>query len=222
MVIDVFKKIFLLIISLQVLTTCSYALDVKNVSISGAYKRLKQGNIRFVDMKLEHPDQTFKKRLEGLKGQHPFAVILTCADSRVSPEIIFDQGLGDLFEIRNAGNIIDDHVVGSIEYAVAHLGTPLVVVLGHQDCGAVKAAIQHSNETSHIKSLVDAIEPAVELAKKQKGDFYDNAIRENIKLVVRQLRNSEPLLKKNYLKKKIDIIGAYYHIDSGKVEFFVD
>lgn len=191
----------------------------ENLSAKSAIEKLEQGNKRFVKSQLKHPDQSFKNRIEGLKGQHPFAVILTCSDSRVSPEIIFDQGLGDLFEVRNAGNVIDDHVIGSIEYAVAHLHSPVVIVLGHQDCGAVKAAIEHDEETPHIKSLVDAIAPAVKRAEKLKGDLYDNAIRENIKLSVSELKKSKPILNNAFKQGKVEIIGAYYHIDSGEVEF---
>lgn len=189
------------------------------ISAKDAIDKLKQGNNRFVEEQLKHPDQSLRKRLDGLKGQHPFAVILTCSDSRVSPEIIFDQGLGDLFEVRNAGNVIDAHVVGSIEYAVAHLHAPLVIVLGHQDCGAVKAAIEHHEDSLHIKSLTMAIAPAVKKAKKMDGDLLDNAIRENVRHVVNRLKKSKPILRKAYENGQVEIVGAYYHIDSGRVDF---
>ena len=96
---------------------------------------------RFINNKLKHPDEDLKRRKEALKGQHPFAVILSCSDSRVPLEIIFDQGIGDIFEIKNAGNVLDDHVIGSIEYAVMHCGVKLVVIMGHQDCGAIAATL---------------------------------------------------------------------------------
>lgn len=191
-----------------------------NISADDALWRLKEGNSRFTHMKLKHPDQTIERRLEGLKGQHPFVIILSCSDSRVEPEIIFDQGLGDIFEIRNAGNVLDDHVVGSIEYAVAHLGVPLIVIMGHQDCGAVTAAIQNNKESMHIQSLVKAIKPAVKMAKKQEGDLLDNAIRNNVMLSVEKLKNNKPIIKKQVEQGKVKVIGAYYHIDSGVVTFF--
>lgn len=213
------KKTLLTLASLLLLQSQAIA-EHGNLSAQEALEKLKEGNSRFTHMKLNHPDQTINRRLEGLQGQHPFVVILTCSDSRVSPEIIFDQGLGDIFEIRNAGNILDEHVIGSIEYAVAHLDTHLVVILGHQDCGAVTAAIQNHPESKHIKSLVKAIKPAVDMARKQEGALLDNAIRNNIELTVKELKNSEPIIKKLVKSGKVKVIGAYYKIDSGEVDFY--
>jgi carbonic anhydrase len=131
-------------------------------------------------------------------GQHPFAVILTCSDSRVPPEVIFDQGIGDLFVIRNAGNIVDDVVIGSIEYAVEHLHTPLVIVLGHQQCGAVTAALKGGKATGHIASVIEKILPAVADARKQPGDSLLNAIDANVARMVNELRASHPVLAEYY------------------------
>lgn len=214
------RKVLLAFLLCTLLQCQAFAADhVSNITAEEAFKKLKNGNERFVTMKLRHPGQTLERRIEGIVGQHPFAVILTCSDSRVAPEIIFDRGLGDLFEIRNAGNVLDDHVIGSIEYAVAHLGTPVVVIMGHQDCGAVKAAIQHIKESTHIRSLVNAITPAVKMASKQQGDLHDNASRNNVLLSVEKVKKSHPIIAKYVEEGKVQIVGAYYHIDTGVVEY---
>src|SRR5438067_11616610 len=136
------------------------------VAPAEAIAKLKEGNARYTSGNLQHPGQTTERRAELAKSQHPFAIIVSCSDSRVPPEIVFDQGLGDLFVVRVAGNVIDDHSQGSIEYAVDHLAVRLIVVLGHQSCGAVKAAKEtiaaKTKATAHIQSLITAIQPAVE------------------------------------------------------------
>jgi len=182
-----------------------------------ALARLMEGNKRFVSRKALHPDQSLVHLREVESGQHPFAVVLSCSDSRVSPEIIFDQGLGDLFVIRVAGNVTDDTVVGSIEYAVEHLKAPLVVVLGHQSCGAVQAAVSANQEANHIHSFVAAIKPLVEEAKRQPGDAVDNCVRLNVTHVVRQLQASQPVLAELSQKSKLRIAGAYYSLHTGAV-----
>ncbi len=150
-------------------------------------------------------------------GQHPFAVILGCADSRVPPEIIFDQGLGDLFVIRVAGNILDDAILGSIEYAVEELGTSLVLVLGHERCGAVAATVKHAEVPGHISTLLSAIQPAVDRAKNESGDLLDNAVRANIRLVVEQLKSSMPVAE-FVQDDRLNVVGAQYNLDHGAVE----
>lgn len=152
------------------------------------------------------------------KSQHPFVAILSCADSRVPPEIIFDQGLGDIFEIRNAGNVIDKHVLGSIEYAIIHLGVKLIVVMGHQDCGAVGATIAGKNETQNINSIINSIKPSLALAKKQSGCLVENTIKNNISTAKENIENDKFL--KEYLKTKgVKVVEAYYHLDDGTVLF---
>jgi carbonic anhydrase len=150
-------------------------------------------------------------------GQHPFAVILGCADSRVSPELLFDQGLGDLFVIRVAGNIADDAVLGSIEYAVEHLGTRLVVVLGHEKCGAVSAAVEGGEAAGHLKALVAAIRPSVESTAGDPGDKVHNCVVANALRVARQLRESQPVLKEYVEKKGLKVVAADYALDTSKV-----
>jgi len=157
-----------------------------------------------------HPDQSLARLREIEPAQQPLAVVLSCSDSRASPEVVFDQGLGDLFVIRVAGNVTDDTVVGSVEYAVEHLKTPLVVVLGHQGCGAVQAAVSANQEANHTPSFVDAIKPLVEETKSQPGDTVENCVRLNVAHVVQQLQASQPVLAEVSQKSKLQIVGAYY------------
>src|SRR5262249_16412472 len=154
----------------------------------------KAGNQRHVKAAYKHPHETTARRADLAKGQSPHAVVLACADSRVAPEIVFDQGLGDLFTVRVAGNLAPDAEVASIEYAVEHLQTPVVVGMGHQSCGAVGAAIAGGEAPGHLPALIDALKPAVEEAKKMPGDVSDNAIKINVEHVVDELRHSKPIL----------------------------
>ncbi|HNW34241.1 MAG TPA: carbonic anhydrase [Candidatus Ozemobacteraceae bacterium] len=181
-------------------------------------QRLIDGNKRYIDAKATHPDQSSQRRTELAQGQHPFAVIVCCSDSRLPPEIIFDQGLGDLFVIRLAGNVLDDAALGSIEYAVEHLGVKLVMVLGHERCGAVEATIKGGEAPGHIGSLVKAIQPAVDKVKNQPGDLTDNVVRENINMVVQQVKSSEPILSELTKSGAVSVIGARYDLDDGVVE----
>jgi carbonic anhydrase len=181
-------------------------------------KKLVEGNERYVKGAMTHPDANSARRDEVAKGQHPFAIILGCSDSRVPPEVIFDQGLGDLFVIRTAGNVADDVAIGSIEYAAEHLGSPLLVVLGHERCGAVKATVDGGEAPGHIGSIVKAIKPAVDKAKGEKGDLVDNSVRENVAMIREKLLESKPILAELVEKGKLKIVGARYDLDDGKVE----
>jgi carbonic anhydrase len=177
-----------------------------------------EGNRRYVSGQSIHPNQTLERRAEVVGAQKPFAAILSCSDSRVPPEILFDQGIGDLFVIRNAGNVSDDVVLGSIEYGVANLAIPLVVVLGHQSCGAVSAATQSSEAPGHIEDVVMAIQPAVEKAKGQEGDLVTNAISANVGLVVEEVAGSEPILSEFVRDHGVQVVGAVYSLENGTVE----
>lgn len=179
---------------------------------------LMAGNQHFAKSEMNHPHQDHKRMLELSKGQHPVAAVLTCSDSRVPPEIVFDKGLGDLFVIRVAGNVLDNNIIASVEYATEHLGTPLVIVLGHTKCGAVSAAVEHGKDTNHIMQLVKEIEPAINQAKCQKGDEIENVIINNVINVTNELKNSQPLLNSQIKEGKVKIIGAVYDIETGKVE----
>lgn len=183
-------------------------------------KKLKDGNERYITGKPTHQNQTSARRTEVAKGQKPFAVVITCSDSRVPPEILFDQGIGDLFVIRTAGNILDDIGLGSIEYAVEHLHVPLVVVLGHERCGAVSATVEGGEAPGHIKALVSNIMRAVEKARSKKGDLLENSIKQNVENVVEQISKSKPILEEFVHEKKIKVIGARYDLDDGAVSFF--
>src|SRR5437660_7530549 len=194
--------------------------DQPTVAPAEAISKLKEGNGRYTNGNLQHPGQTTERRTELSKSQHPFAIIVSCSDSRVPPEIVFDQGLGDLFIFRVAGNVIDDHGLGSIEYAVDHLGVHLIVVLGHQSCGAVQAAKEtiaaKGKAPGHIESLVTAIKPAVEATAK---DDLETTIKANVKNVVQALRSSTPILKAKVDSGEIQVIGGYYSLDTGAVTF---
>jgi carbonic anhydrase len=182
-----------------------------------ALARLMAGNQRYALHKEQHPDESLARRKELEAGQHPFAVVLGCADSRVSPELLFDQGLGDLFVIRVAGNIVDDAILGSIEYAVEHLGTRLIMVLGHEKCGAVSAAVEGGNATGHLKALLAAIQPSVEAVRNEPGDRIHNCVIANARRVARQIRESEPVLKDAVENKGLQVVAADYRLDTGKV-----
>jgi carbonic anhydrase len=187
-----------------------------------ALQALLDGHKRYLTEQQAHPHQTARRRGEIAQHQDPFAVILGCADSRVPPEIVFDQGLGDLFVIRLAGQVLNDAVLGSVEYAVEHLGVSLVLVLGHESCGAVTAAIkameQESAVPGHIESLVDAIKPAVARAQTQPGDLVDNAVRANVAMIVEQLKTTLPLLATHVQSGKLKIVGARSDLDDGVIE----
>ena len=189
-----------------------------DTAINEALQTLLDGNKRFAAGAETHPKQDRTRRDEVKAGQKPFAVIVGCSDSRIPPEILFDQGIGDLFIIRLAGNIVDDTALGSIEYAVDHLGTRLVVVLGHSKCGAVTATAKGGEAHGHIGSIAQAILPALENVKGQSGDLVDNAIRENAKLVTATIASSKPILEKMVEEGKIGVVPLYYDIDTGLVE----
>lgn len=185
-----------------------------------AIKKLMGGNKRFVENKSIAPRQdagTIKK-LEF--GQKPFATIVSCSDSRVPNELIFDQGFGDLFIIRTAGQVSSAASYGSMEYAVLKLYTKLIVVLGHTDCGAVAAAVERPEDVpGHIVTLINEIKPAVAKVVHVPGDPVNNAVRQNVIDQVNTLRNLDPILHKKYSKGEIVIVGAVYDIHTGKVEF---
>jgi carbonic anhydrase len=198
----------------------SLAAEPSKVSPDEALTRLVQGNARFVSGHLTHagPEQIAEARGAVSEGQSPFAVIVGCSDSRVGPEIVFDQGLGDLFVVRTAGEVVDSTALGSIEYAVRHLGSALVVVLGHDRCGAVAAAVAGAKEPGHIATVLEAIEPAVKQTKGQPGDPVDNAVRAQALDVAKQLQNAKPILAERVQSGKLKIVAARYDLDTGKVE----
>jgi carbonic anhydrase len=197
----------------------SLATTSPNVSPDEALKRLMEGNARFVSGHLTHVEvATSTLRHTLANKQKPFAVIVGCSDSRVGPEIVFDEGLGDIFVIRTAGEVVDAIALGSIEYAVEHLGSSLIVVLGHERCGAVSAAVAGGEAPGHIADVLKAIEPAVEQTKGKPGDPIDNAVRAQALNVATQLQQAEPILAEQFHSGKLKIVAARYDLDSGQVE----
>jgi carbonic anhydrase len=180
-------------------------------------KRLLDGNHAFVSGGASCPGQSPARRTEVATAQHPVAVIVGCADSRVPPETVFNQGIGDLFVVRVAGNVIDDSLLGSIEYAVEHFGVSLVMVLGHERCGAVEAALSPKAAPAHIAAVVSRIRAAIGDARKQPGDAVDNAVRANVAASVRDVLAS-PIVAPATQKGRVKVVGARYDLDSGTVE----
>lgn len=186
-----------------------------------ALARLVEGNKRFVANTPLPVNESAERRAALVKGQSPFATVLSCVDSRVPPELIFDRGLGDLFTIRTAGHVLDHAVIGSLEFGVAELKIPLLVVLGHEKCGAVKATIEtlekNGKAEDDIETLVQGIAPAVEAAKAKGGDLLDAAVHENTVLTVQKLKQL-PIFAQAIQEQKLKIVGARYDLDTGAVE----
>jgi carbonic anhydrase len=189
-----------------------------------ALKWLVEGNARFASGHAEHPERTPKDFLPLAAGQSPIATIFGCADSRVPPEILFDRGIGELFIVRVAGNYVSGSgaaVKGSLEYSVAELGVPLIVVLGHSNCGAVKAAIehvaQHDSLPGSINDLVNYIKPAVLESEHEPGDRLANAVRANVRRGVERLKRMEPILAPAVRAGKLRVVGGVYKLETGKV-----
>jgi carbonic anhydrase len=217
------KKRILTLLFISVFFACNQTKKIDESKFSPLQK-LEEGNKRFTAGKPVHPNETLERLHELKKGQHPFVIVVSCSDSRVPAEIVFDQGLGDIFSIRTAGNVMGDYELGSIEYAVEHLDCKLILVMGHKDCGAIKAFIKsdgHYEHLDHIKKIIEYIEREQEeknLAIHHELNL-DKAIDANITHGVSFLRTTEPILKEFYDSKKVKIIGALYDIETGKVTF---
>ena len=181
-----------------------------------ALKALLDGNDRFAKQKRRYKNQGYTRLQEVAKGQKPFASILGCADSRVPSEIIFDQGLGDLFVCRVAGNIATPEEIGSLEFGSLVLGSKVIMVLGHERCGAVDATIKGAQVPGQIGSLLEAIKPGVEKSQGQPGDRLENACKANILVQIGKLKAS-PVLAELITANKLKIVGGYYDLDTGKV-----
>lgn len=205
---------------LSLLAAPAFSQNKTSIPSDQALQLLKEGNKRFMNGHSIRPNQDINRIKEVAEAQYPFATIVGCSDSRVPNEIIFDQGVGDLFIVRTAGQVSTYASWGSIEFAEEILGTKLIVVLGHTKCGAVNAAVNLPEVPGHIVTLINAIKPAVEKARdKHPHDLLDASIRENIKVQVDQLRTLEPVLAKRVREGSVKIIGALYHLESGEVEF---
>ncbi|MEK9281401.1 MULTISPECIES: carbonic anhydrase [unclassified Bradyrhizobium] len=191
------------------------------LSPDAALKRLMEGNARYVDGVSRRHD--FRHEREALaSGQNPFAAVLSCADSRIAPEYAFDTGRGDLFVCRVAGNFAGDETIASLEYAVAVLSTPLILVLGHDSCGAIDATLKALKDNKpppgHIPSLVDAIAPAAKAAMQQGGDVLDKAIRQNVTDNVAKVRSAAPILNAAVEQGKLKVVGGTYRLATGTVD----
>jgi carbonic anhydrase len=221
------RKIGLLTIAmLGPLLGTSTARAADTMTADQALQELVEGNKRYVDGRPSHESRSGSDRRTDLaKSQKPYAIVLSCSDSRVPPEIIFDKGLGEIFVVRVAGNVPDPVVLGSIEYAAEHLGSPLVVVLGHERCGAVTAAVDAKEKVSgNIGAIVEAIAPSVAAAKKtceskEKPGLVECAVNANVKHGEAVLTTRSPVLKKMVKEGKLRIVGATYDLDDGKVTF---
>jgi len=216
----VFKKISVFVVAMVLVMSTALANGTEvGVNADQAMQMLVDGNQRFITEKYADNNIGQMRREELTKGQHPFAIIVSCSDSRVPPELVFDEGLGDLFVIRTAGEVVNDVALGSIEYAIEHLGVKLVVVLGHEGCGAVQATLAGGEVPGHIVAIANAITPAVNQAKLQQGDLYTNSIKANVDLIVDKLKTSEPIIKETIAKDHVKIVGAVYELKTGKIVF---
>jgi carbonic anhydrase len=197
----------------------------KRMSPDQALLRLKEGNRRFYEgkeMKRMHKEEIANTA----SGQYPYAVILSCIDSRTSSEIIFDQGIGDIFNIRLAGNVANTDVLGSMEFACKLAGAKLVIVLGHNKCGAVKGTCDHA-QLGNLTQLLEEIKPAMDSVSDAPGErtssnnaFVQAVAEKNVKMTIRKIRNDSAILKEMEQKGEINIVGGMYDISTGKVEFF--
>ena len=211
---------------MKIISKSIYVIFVSIAFASSAFaavnplERLLAGNKRFVAGAPARKEIGEKRRRELARGQHPFAIVLSCSDSSVPPEMIFDQGLGDLFVIRDAGNVADPVVIGSIEYAVEHLHVPLLVVLGHSGCGAVKATLEaRKRPAGNFGSITDEILPAVvEARKSHKTDILNEAVQDNVKNTCSEIVRRSKVIQYLVSKGKFSIVAAEYYTDTGKVE----
>jgi carbonic anhydrase len=203
--------------ALIILFTFFYTLSFSQEGIT----KLNEGNDRYVSGKTSSKDFS-REREELVKGQKPYAIILTCSDSRVPPEYIFDESLGQLFVIRDAGNVVNTDVLGSIEYAVEHLHSHLLVVMGHELCGAVKATLEGGKVPPNIGALVYKIKPAVKAAKAKKlneEETLNAAIEENTHIQIKEALKQSKIIKENFEKGDLKIYSAIYNLHTGKVQF---
>ncbi|HUO06160.1 MAG TPA: carbonic anhydrase [Candidatus Binataceae bacterium] len=216
---------FAILVCTAILVCASAALAADHggasVSAAQALQELLDGNQRFIAGKMEHPHQTPARRTAVAKGQHPFAAILSCSDSRTAPEVLFDRGLGDLFVVRVAGNVADQVVIESLDYSVKHLGVRVVMILGHTRCGAVTAAVEGHEEPGDVGPMLEELKPAVAATKGMPGDPVENAVRENVKLIVAKLAGS-PELTGMVKSGELRIVGGVYDLSTGKIEMLRD
>ena len=187
------------------------------MTIDEVLDRLKEGNARFTSDQLEHKIQDQPRRDALVSGQGPWAIVLSCADSRVAPELTFDTGLGELFVLRVAGNVANTSTTASIEYAVAHLGTQVIVVMGHQSCGAVTAAMAGGDNGYNLNHLLAHVAPAI--AASDSGAEVNDVVRKNAELTCSDLVNRSSIIGDAVKSGNLKIVPAYYNLDNGRVDF---
>jgi carbonic anhydrase len=216
---------FILLIVMALASPSLASTAKAGISADEAMRTLKTGNARYVEGKPQHPHQDRARRaMTTAQGQHPLATVLTCSDSRVPAEILFDQGIGDLFVIRVAGNVAATDEIGSIEYAVDHLATPLVVVVGHSQCGAVTAIVDDTKLPPNIANLVAPIKPAVDKAREAnheaaKDVLLQAAITGNVWQAVEDMLRQSPIIREKVKDHQVKVVGALYDLDSGQVQW---
>lgn len=187
-----------------------------NLSPDAALSLLLDGNKRFVEQKYVNPNQDVPRIVEVSKNQSPFACVLSCSDSRVSPEIVFDRGLGDLFVVRDAGNVATPGEIGSLEYGTLVLGAKIILVLGHENCTAIQTALRGVSLPGSFGNIVEAVLPAVKSVEKERGNAIENAVKANIFLQKERVKNS-PIIARLIREQKLKVVGAYYDLNTGRV-----
>jgi carbonic anhydrase len=215
-VISLFACILLLLLCIA----CNKPAANTSLPKSVVLANLIKGNQRFYNSHLLHPHESMQRIHDLADHQNPTAVIVCCSDSRTSPELVFDQGLGDLFVIRNAGNIIGDIDLGTIEYAVQHFHVPLIIIMGHRNCGAIKAYLEHGEAPGHIMYIIDSLrnEPEIaELAAKDisESDYY---IMANVRHAIARIKSQSPLIADHLQNGTVTIVGAIYDVNNGIVK----
>ncbi|MGD0664826.1 MAG: carbonic anhydrase [Rhabdochlamydiaceae bacterium] len=184
-----------------------------------ALRQLVEGNARYSQDRLLHPNRSKEARICAASGQNPFAIIMGCSDSRVSPEIIFDQGIGDLFVVRVAGNVVGPIELNSIEYSALYLKSSVIMVLGHESCGAIQAVI--NGQIQDIETVASLIMPSLEYARLQKGSLVENTVKKNVLRMTHELKKS-PVLHNLIKTNKIAVVGGYYNFQTGAVQLLTE
>jgi carbonic anhydrase len=209
----------ILTIVLLTLFSCGQRSNPNKDNKKTALEKIMAGNARFASVHSIHPDESARRTKEISHEQHPMAVVIACSDSRVSPELVFDEGLGDLFVIRTAGNIIGEAEFGSVEYAVEHLKVPLIIVMGHERCGAVQAMIDGEHPSGHLQSLIDSLRNEEEIKAIPLSDAHrmEHCVLANIHHGVNSLIKNSSIIREKVADKSLKVVGAHYDLDDRKV-----
>lgn len=221
-------KITLFVLTLFCLSSCqqdSKEIEATEASIENEppLQRLINGNIRFAHAKSIHPDESLERLKSVIKAQHPFAIVVSCSDSRVSPELLFDQGVGDIFTIRTAGNIIGNVELGSIEYAVEHLNVKLIMIMGHENCGAVDAFVKGGIAPGHIKDIIDSLKQELEIKEIAASDpnRLDDCVIANVLHGIKQIKQQSTIISEKLEHKQLEIVGARYDLHDFNVKIIL-